>query len=136
MPNGVLLQLAAIGKENINLTSNPEVTLFKSIYKRHTPFSMTDMVSKFDSDIKFGQVCKAKINKSGDLLTNLYLHFNINISEEDDTEYSFINKLGYNMIEYVELRIGQNIIDKITGEWLLIYQELFDNKNKFLQKLN
>ena len=33
MSSGVLLQLAAYGNQNINLTGNPEISLFKTIYK-------------------------------------------------------------------------------------------------------
>ena len=36
---GGLIQLFVYGNEDIYLTGNPQITYFKSIYRRHTNFS-------------------------------------------------------------------------------------------------
>jgi len=124
MSSGVLLQLAAYGKQNINLTGNPEISLFKTVYKRHTLFSMNDIEHTFTGDVTLGQSQKVIINKVGDLLSDMYLNLRVQITEEDGLEYSFINNLGHNIIEYVDLHIGQTRVDRQYGEWLEIYREL------------
>ena len=37
---GGLMQLAAIGPQDIFLTGNPQITYFKAVYKRHTNFAI------------------------------------------------------------------------------------------------
>ena len=37
---GGLMQLVAYGAQDVYLTGNPEITFFKSVYKRHTNFSI------------------------------------------------------------------------------------------------
>ena len=34
-----LIQLSAIGPQDFHLTANPQITFFKTVYKRHTNFS-------------------------------------------------------------------------------------------------
>ena len=130
MSSGVLLQLAAYGSQNINLTGNPEISLFKTVYKRHTLFSMNDIEHTFIGDANLGQSQKVIINKVGDLLSDMYLNLKVQIIEEDGLEYSFINNLGYNIIEYVDLYIGQSRIDRQYGEWLDINKELTSKKSE------
>ena len=36
---GGLMQLVAQGAQDIYLTGNPQITFFKVVYRRHTPFS-------------------------------------------------------------------------------------------------
>ena len=45
---GSFLQLAALGSQDVYLSGNPEVTLFKSVYKRYTHFSMETEQVNFD----------------------------------------------------------------------------------------
>ena len=37
---GGLLDLAAYGEQDVYLTGNPQITFFKTVYRRHTNFSM------------------------------------------------------------------------------------------------
>ena len=41
---GSLLQLSAYGKQDLHLTGNPQITFFKVVYRRHTNFSMEDII--------------------------------------------------------------------------------------------
>ena len=74
MSSGVLLQLAAYGDQNIFLSGNPEISLFKSVYKRHTYFSMNDVEHQFEGEINLGETRKIIINKAGDLMSEMYLN--------------------------------------------------------------
>ena len=40
MPSGGLMQLVSYGSENLYLTGNPQITFFKTAYRRHTNFAL------------------------------------------------------------------------------------------------
>ena len=44
---GVLLQLAAIGNEDVFFTGNPQMSYFKSVFKRHSNFAMQNINVEF-----------------------------------------------------------------------------------------
>ena len=48
---GSLLQLVAIGNEDMYITGNPQITFYKSIYKRFSNFSMESINVLFDLSI-------------------------------------------------------------------------------------
>ena len=53
--SGALLQLASLGPQDVYLTSNPEITLFKKAYLRYTNFSIETVQVTFDGgSINFG----------------------------------------------------------------------------------
>ena len=54
------MELVAKGAQDIYLTGNPNVTYFKSIFKRHTNFSMESIQQSFSGDLNFGK----RINSS------------------------------------------------------------------------
>ena len=45
--DGVLVQLVAFGAEDIAITGYPEITYFKTIYRRHTMLSMEAFQNNF-----------------------------------------------------------------------------------------
>lgn len=67
------MQLIARGIDDAYLTRNPDITLFKTIYRRHTNFTKVDKKLKFNKRINFGDTSTCKIHKYGDLLHKLYL---------------------------------------------------------------
>ena len=48
---GGLMQLVAMGSQDVFLTGNPQITFFKVVYKRHTNFSK-ECISK-NSTVQF-----------------------------------------------------------------------------------
>ena len=53
--SGGLLQLAALGAQDVYLTGNPEITLFKNKYHRYTHFATETIQLSFDGgSINFG----------------------------------------------------------------------------------
>ena len=138
MPGG-LLQLSAYGSENQYLNGNPQITFFKSVYKRYTNFSMESIEVNlqgsndlsFDKSIKL----KAKIPRNADLLANMYLKLKLpNIFSDDQKQFYWIEKLGLNIIDYCEIFIGGSRIERLDGQFLdLYYQLLLDKKKKDLK---
>jgi len=70
---GGLLQLVAKGSNDVFLTREPQVTMFKIIYRRHTNFSRAEYDIQFRNAIDFGKEATIKIKRLGDLLHKLYL---------------------------------------------------------------
>ena len=119
---GALLDLVAKGKEDTFLIGNPNTTYFKNIYARHTNFSMESIQLQFNTQPKFGNKTSCVIDKKGDLAHRLLLEIDLPKLDEENTNW--INGIGHHMIEYVDLKIGGSLIDRISGEMLDILSEL------------
>jgi hypothetical protein len=90
---GGLIELVNYGVQDLYLTGTPQITFFKSIYRRHTNFSIETMKQHFKEDkIDFGKKLTCFVEKNGDLVykTNLVLdipevHLQIfDIADEND----------------------------------------------------
>lgn len=71
--SGSLLQLVAKGADNIYLIKDPQITLFKTVYRRHTNFSIFDANQSINTKGTFGTDFQVELNKMGDLLHKIYL---------------------------------------------------------------
>jgi hypothetical protein len=68
-----ILDLVAKGFEDIYLTQNPNITFFKTIYRRHTNFSIGEQDLHFTNSLDFDKEGYCRIEHYGDLLFRLYL---------------------------------------------------------------
>ena len=134
---GGLLQLVATGRQDIYLTGNPQTTFFKQVYKRHTNFSMETQRIVFETAVDFNKLITTVIPRSGDLLTQLMLEIQLpyitpngplpdgsSPPESSTPDTSWVNGIGYAMIDYVSILIGQVEIDRQYGEWMYIWNKL------------
>ena len=122
---GGLMQLIARGVQDIFLIGNPQITFFKSIYRRHTNFAVQPILQTIDGTIDFNKKVECKIARNGDLLSALVLEVDLpQLIATDGSPISWINSVGHALIEYVEIEIGGQSIDKHYGEWLEIWSEL------------
>ena len=129
---GAILQLAAKGAQDTFLVGKSEITFFKTIYRRHTNFSIETIEQIFNNEVKFGQRLRCLIDRKGDLLSNLYLKINLGELKQDcNNNHSYwINSIGHALIKSMEIKIGGLLIDKQYGEWLEIWGELTQNEEK------
>lgn len=74
---GGLVQLAVYGSQDIFLTSNPQITFFKSIHRRHTNFAIETINQQFIGIPNFGQEMTSVIDKMGDLMHQIYLEISL-----------------------------------------------------------
>ena len=51
---GGLMQLVAMGAQDVYLTGNPQITFFKVVYRRHTNFSKECIAQQFTGTANFG----------------------------------------------------------------------------------
>lgn len=133
---GGFLQIAAYGINNLYLTNNPSITYFKTIFRRHTIFSIEPYELNFIEDLNFGKSCSIKILKIGDLLSKMYLKLNISgINLNDGSKAAWTQKLGFAIIKNIEITIGGLKIEKHNNVWFDIWYQLFKN-NKHASGLN
>jgi len=69
---GGLMQLVAYGAQDIYLTGNPQITFFKVVYRRHTNFSMEDIIQDGAGTVGFGNEVDYTISRNGDLIHKMY----------------------------------------------------------------
>ena len=70
---GGLLQLVALGKQDVFLTGNPQMTWFKMVYRRYTNFAIEAQPMYFDGTPDFGKRITCLVPRRGDLLSQLIL---------------------------------------------------------------
>jgi len=127
---GGLMQLVAYGAQDVYLTGNPQITLFKVVYRRHTNFSMETIELTFDGNPDFGRRSTVTINRHGDLVTEMYLRLTVDEVVMPPPpigiacQFAWVRRLGHAIIKSVEVEIGGSRIDKHYGVWLDIWFEL------------
>lgn len=140
---GGLIQLAAQGVENVFINKDPQITFFKMVYRRHTNFSVEPMRQLFIHDPKLGKKRTCIIAKNGDLISKVFLVVNLpKIKEftkdgkiDNLTKFAWARKIGFALINYIEVEIGGKVIDRHYGEWMNILYELTTKRDEGMDKL-
>ena len=70
---GGILQLSLWGSEDIVLSSQPQITWFKHVFRRSTPFSMDAVEQNFQGMADFGRRATVPLSRAGDLVTEVWL---------------------------------------------------------------
>ena len=130
---GALLQLAAMGNQDIFFTGNPEKSYFKVVYKRHSNFAMQNIKIEFEGakslNYDLPTTLFAKIPSYGDLLEGINLEFDIpNITK--DYPFRWVKNLGSSIINTVKIFIGTQLIETIEGEYIEIYNNTISTREE------
>jgi hypothetical protein len=128
---GTLSLIAVPGEiENRYFLNNPDITFFKSVYRRHTNFSKflaKDDYTRTDNNA-FGETVTYDLGKTiGDLLSKVYLQHKIIINPDSGAsiteDLTICSNLGTNIISNsntaLKLEIGSNTIYQCSD----LYQE-------------
>jgi len=124
---GGLLQLVSSGKQGKYLTSNPQISYFKQVHKKHTNFAIESIPLQFNQSVDFGLKSVCKVGRHGDLLNKCFLEINLPIL---DNGAEWTNGIGNALIKEVQLLIGGEIIDRMDGQLLDIYSEFYLEEGK------
>jgi len=127
-----LLSLVSVGKENIYLSIQPEITFFKIAYKRYSNFSIETVPQYFKTIPDFGRRVTVNISKNADLLGMCYIYVSLpDIIQSNHSilplgikKFSWVKKIGLALIKNVDLEIGGMLIERHYGDWLNIWYEL------------
>lgn len=130
---GALIQLVAYGIQDLYLTSDPQITYFKIIYRRHTNFSIESVLQPFSSPANFNEKVTCTLSRSGDLVEQIYLYVGlppvykfIDCDGQEDLikKFAWVESVGYAMIKEVTIEIGGKKIDRQYGEFLYLWEQL------------
>ena len=132
MPGG-MIQLLKLGEEDKYLIGTPQITFFKTVFKRHSNFALETRQYQFNNATSFGSRASFKIPHDGDLINGLTLNIklpNLNQNGTGSNTFGYVNSIGHLIIEETWIEIGGTTIDKQYGEWLEIWTELAQNVAK------
>jgi len=123
------MQLVAYGAQDFYLTGNPQITFFKSVYRRHTNFACENVEQTFSGQTSFGNKAVCNIQRSGDLITKMYLRTTLVGPDtgNDDLRWAWVARPGHALMTEIQLDIGGTQIDKHYGDWLNVWYELARN---------
>jgi hypothetical protein len=106
--SGGIAQLVAVGAQDAHLVGSPEISFFRSTYKRHTNFSQTVERQVIQGNVANNGMSTIRFERKGDLLN--YVYFN---PLELDSSASNTNITSWStVIDKVELLIGGQVIDE------------------------
>ena len=103
--SGGITQLVAVGVQDAYLSGNPEVSFFRSSYKRYTHFAQCVERQLIQGTPTQNGVSLIRFEKKGDLLSDVYLTAN------DPNNTANVNVNWSQIISKMELMIGGQIID-------------------------
>ena len=154
---GGLLNLIALGNQNIILTGNPTKSFFKTKYSKYTNFGMQkfriDQVGQTNIDLTKETKYRFKIPRHGDLLMDTFLVVTLPniwspiykytnqdlLGVSDDFfeyrpyEFQWIKNIGSQLIKEVQFTIGGHLIQKFSGSYIQnVVERDFDNNKKEL----
>ena len=102
--SGGITQLVAIGAQDVHLTGQPEVSFFRSTYKRHTNFSMTTERQVIQGTVGARNMSTVRFERKGDMLGYVYL------VGHDGMESKSISWAG--VVDKIQFLVGGQIIDE------------------------
>jgi Large eukaryotic DNA virus major capsid protein/Major capsid protein N-terminus len=106
--------LTQLGQEDIILSGDPEITFFKEQYKARSPFASRVTEVIFESPPTFGEESDVDIPLNGDLMTAMYARFDFPSAPSSN----FKSYAGLQMINFVELYSGSQLVERLWGEYI------------------
>jgi len=124
---GGLMQLVAYGAQDVYITGNPQITLFKVVYRRHTNFS-SECVELSIETVKPSGRATVPVLRNADLAGPAHFRCTVPDLTPSNSAYegkvAWVRRLGHAMIKSAEVQIGGSMIDRQYGVWLDIWYEL------------
>ena len=133
------LNLAITGIQDQWLTGEPEFSYFLMNFKRHTKFSIESIETPFDGDVDYDATVECRIPKNkGDLIRSMMLKFTLpqpTGTADSGYDIRYMKSIGARIIEYADLYIGGQTIERITGDYIYMYDQIHNNKDDIDQTL-
>jgi len=122
---GGLMQLVAYGAQDIYLTGQPQITFFKSVYRRHTNFAVESIQQTINGSVTAGSRVSVTISRNGDLLKNLWAQYDPSaLVLQAASATALASDISHALFQTLELEIGGQLIDRQYGLWLTIWRDL------------
>ena len=138
MPGG-LIQLLTTGLQDAPLILNPEITFFKTVYRKHTNFVINQLVKNIGPK-KFNTFHQFKINNVSDLLSQLYFIIDIPYFNVKKTLTNTSQIINSYQINELSVNYGSTLTylfyESVSNQYVLIpktYFNLSKNDNFYNQ---
>lgn len=132
------VQLATKGSQDAFFTDNPDYSHFLRSFRKHSNFAMFDVKHELHGKQDYESTLKCTIPiDCGDLIKAVRLHIELSDLLHDGSYQRYNESIGHAIIEYVDLIIGGQLIQRVPRDWLQIYSEqyLTQTKQNNLSKL-
>ena len=140
---GGLMQLVAIGQQNVILNGNPSKTFWKCTYKKYTNFGKQNFRLDYEGSSVLNLTTESnfvfKVKRYGDLLMDCYISINLptiwspifppqqytdangNISYSNWAPYEFkwIDFIGAQIISNITIHCGNQKLQQYSGQYIL-----------------
>ena len=133
---GGLMQLVAFGSQDIYLTGKPQITFWKAVYRRYTNFAIESIPQDIQASPGFGSQITVNLARNGDLVKKVWIEYspydllqglNNTTGLLGYQGYTVAANIGHALINYVDVQIGGQLIDRHYGKWLTIWNYLCEN---------
>ena len=128
--SGGIVQLVATGAQDAWLTGKPEVSFYRSSYKRYTHYARSFERQTIQGNPSAGNISTIRLEKKGDLVNTIYM-------VAKDSTGAVIPGINWrNVIDKIELLIGGQIIDTQDVTWMTEVEPITGAQNFSQRYLN
>ena len=129
------VQLQTSGPQDAFFTNNHEYTYFIKNFQKHTNFAPFFVDLDVRGEIEFGNTIRCTIPQNqGDLLKTVSLKVELGAIDQSLKSgydgFGYVESIGHAMIEYAELYIGDNLIQRVPSDYLAIYSDNYVTQTK------
>jgi hypothetical protein len=128
--SGGIVQLVATGAQDAWLTGKPEVSFYRSSYKRYTHYANSPERQLIQGNPSAGNISTIRLEKKGDLINYMYL------IAKDSSGGLIPNITWTNVIDKIELLIGGQIVDTQDITWMTDVEPITGAQNFSQRYLN
>jgi hypothetical protein len=126
---GAELQLVLQNAKTRYFTGNPQISFFRTVYRRHTNFAMETLRIPFAGtnslSMDLPTTLRLKIKPIGDLIKDLFLSFELpDIYSDEIAQFQWIRNIGSIIIQRVRFFIGGQVIQDFNGEYIYIQNQI------------
>lgn len=137
MAGGGLYILVAYGAQNVILSGNPDFTYFYLVLKKYSHFSFESVTIPLEGpqELFFNQpiILKAKIQRIGDLLTDLYFTFSLPdiyskyfdsvapgpLQGRSQYEFKWARYIGAQIIQDASFLVGGTLVQQFDSDYII-----------------
>ena len=129
------VQLETSGPQDAFFTDDPEYTYFIKNFQKHSNFAPFFVDLDVEGDVEFGNTIKCTIPQNqGDLLKTISMKVELSAINQSLTSgydgFGYVESIGHAMIEYAELLIGGQVVQRIPSDFLAIYSDNYVTQTK------
>ena len=129
------VQLETSGPQDAFFTDDPEYTYFIKNFQKHTNFAPFFVDLDVEGEVDFGNTIRCTIPQNqGDILKTVSMKVELSAIDQSLTSgydgFGYVESIGHAMIEYVEILIGGQVIQRIPSDFLAIYSDNYVTQTK------